>query len=159
MLFVVIMQFYVVYGCYPFSIKSIDEEDYVSVLCFQTMPYMVVIHFPLRVSTKKITLQFCVFRQSRTKLLAHWRQNMNFTKNAPTALYHRRSGAPPSPCSMLFFSINLDRWRSISTTKKYSQHWIGGGGVHYCWFLMKNEKCAKSFVRDCLKDVSRYFST
>ena len=69
MLFVLIMQFYVVYGRYPFFIKNIDEEDYVSVLRFQTMSYMVVIHFPLRISTKKIVIQFCVFRQSRTKLV------------------------------------------------------------------------------------------
>jgi hypothetical protein len=69
MLFVLTMQLYVVYGCYPFSIKNIDEQDYISVLRFQTISYMVVVHFPLRISSKKVMIQFCVFRQPLTKII------------------------------------------------------------------------------------------
>ena len=128
------------------------------------MSYMVVIHFPLRISTNKIIFQFCVFRQSRIWLLFifHWEYRVRrlwltfaFSDNRGQNSWHTDvktwiflkmhqlpstivdTGLPLSPCSMLFFPINLDRWRSISAAKKYSQHWIGGGGT---LLLIFNEK-------------------
>ena len=66
-------------------------------------------------------------------------------------------GLPPPLVQCCCFSINLDRWRSISTTKKCSQHWIGGGGhviVDFQWKLKSVPRVLSAIVWKTFPGIS-----
>ena len=60
---------------------------------------------------------------------------------------------------MLLFSIDVDSVGTFWGTKKTLNIELGEGGDALRGFSLKIEKCVKSFVRDCLKGISRHYSS